>query len=281
MRDQTGPGLAGQAAQARLVGQVVGFTRWVGAGRRLTQRGRLTLADARELVVALDTGDEIDPRIGARVFRTRSSEELAALTVVVELSKALRLVRVSGGRLVAVKKNAGLLEDPLGLLTGVLSEIGTVGRALVPARASGNSMMRGALERTAAAILRLLYGRGQVPLDELQQLAWDTASVMFVLDAPEQTLRRWRSSNDRDACRFVQALQMLGVAQVAGESVELTELGRYVIARWRGEPLPGALLFQMKITLAEVADPPVWRRVLVPAGITLERLHEVIQAAMG
>jgi pRiA4b ORF-3-like protein len=30
-----------------------------------------------------------------------------------------------------------------------------------------------------------------------------------------------------------------------------------------------------------VADPPVWRQVVVPAGYTLDRVHAVIQAAMG
>jgi Plasmid pRiA4b ORF-3-like protein len=30
-----------------------------------------------------------------------------------------------------------------------------------------------------------------------------------------------------------------------------------------------------------VADPPVWRRLLVPAAIRLDRLHQVLQAAMG
>ena len=44
--------------------RVVALTRWVGAGRKLTQTGRLTLAHARELVELLDTGDVIDPQTG-------------------------------------------------------------------------------------------------------------------------------------------------------------------------------------------------------------------------
>jgi Plasmid pRiA4b ORF-3-like protein len=40
-------------------------------------------------------------------------------------------------------------------------------------------------------------------------------------------------------------------------------------------------IFQIKITLIGVSKPPIWRRVLVPAGIRLDRFHETIQAAMG
>ena len=38
--------------------------------------------------------------------------------------------------------------------------------------------------------------------------------------------------------------------------------------------------FQLKITLDQ-SDPPIWRRVIVPANRTLEGLHIVIQMAMG
>ena len=39
-------------------------------------------------------------------------------------------------------------------------------------------------------------------------------------------------------------------------------------------------LFQLKVALKGV-KPPVWRRILVPADITLARLHDVLQVAMG
>ena len=56
------------AAAATPLRQVQMFTEWVGAGRKLTQTGRIILADARELVGLLGTADEIDPKIGDRVF---------------------------------------------------------------------------------------------------------------------------------------------------------------------------------------------------------------------
>lgn len=43
---------------------------------------------------------------------------------------------------------------------------------------------------------------------------------------------------------------------------------------------PGQSTFQVRITLQEV-DPPVWRRILVPGAIHLDKLHLVFQAAMG
>lgn len=39
-------------------------------------------------------------------------------------------------------------------------------------------------------------------------------------------------------------------------------------------------IYQIKITLM-YTTPPIWRRVLVPAGMTMEQLHNVVQAAMG
>src|SRR6266508_2720372 len=55
----------------------------------------------------------------------------------------------------------------------------------------------------------------------------------------------------------------------------------WALGRRLGAPTPGDPVLQVRITLAEVADPAVWRRLLVPAAIRLDRLHQVIQATMG
>lgn len=39
-------------------------------------------------------------------------------------------------------------------------------------------------------------------------------------------------------------------------------------------------IFRLKVTLRR-SKPPIWRRFLVPSGITLKRLHDSIQAVMG
>jgi hypothetical protein len=39
-------------------------------------------------------------------------------------------------------------------------------------------------------------------------------------------------------------------------------------------------VFQLRIRLEDI-DPPIWRRLLVPGGAKLSKLHDVFQAAMG
>jgi hypothetical protein len=85
------------------------------------------------------------------------------------------------------------------------------------------------------------------------------------------------------------ALHVLGVVVLdpgvdperADANAELTDLGRFAIRRLRHMPEPGDPLLQVRITLEDVADPPVWRRVLIPAAYSLDRVHAVIQASMG
>lgn len=48
----------------------------------------------------------------------------------------------------------------------------------------------------------------------------------------------------------------------------------------RGKAARTAPTFQLKVTLRDVR-PPVWRRLIVPADISLDALHTVLQAAMG
>jgi len=79
------------------------------------------------------------------------------------------------------------------------------------------------------------------------------------------------------------ALHVLGVVVLDREadSAGLTDLGWYAIRRVRGMAQPGDPVLQVRVTLAGVNGPPVWRQVVIPAGYTLDRVHGVIQAAMG
>ncbi len=269
-------------AESGLVGQVVDFVRWVGDGRKLTQKGAVTLADARVLVDRLGTGDEIDPAVGERVFKTKSSVELLGLALIVKWAKAARLVRVVRGRLVPVKKAAALLDRPAELWMALFEVFERLGPAFLPS-GWGESFLRSEFADGADALLSALYGRdGAVDLDELCDLAWHTVTAPYVLDhATDMQLVTGRRMNDRDVRRTLHTLARLGAVTLTEDSAELTAVGRHGIRRVRGEPEPGDPVHQITVLLAEVADPPVWRRLLIPAAMPLNRLHDVIQTAMG
>lgn len=55
----------------------------------------------------------------------------------------------------------------------------------------------------------------------------------------------------------------------------MSEDAKQATAHGRGSAL------QLKLSLHGVSKPPVWRRLLVPADMRLDRLHDVIQTSMG
>jgi len=272
------------ADESAVVRRLRTFVEWVGEGRRLTQTGRITLADARMLVPLLETGDEVDPKIGNRVFKITSSQELPELTSIVEWAKAARLVRAAKGRLVPVKKSKPLLERPFELWDRAFEVFPKLGDALCP---SGwvESLLRREFEPASIAVLSRLYG-GAVPVSELFDVAWGTATARYVIEnAPEQHRQTWRRMNDRDTERALGALEALGAVRLSGDAsdrvAQLTPLGLRGVRRLLGEAEPGEPIYQIRVSLLETANPVVWRRLLVSAGIRLDRLHRVIQAAMG
>lgn len=266
----------------RATEQVRALVGWVGAGRKLTQTGRVTLADARALVGLLDTGDRMDPVIGDRTFKTKSSEELYHLTLLIEWAKAARLLRASGGRLLPVKKNAKVLDRPDELRGALFAALPRIGSAVT---SSGwlESLFSHEYDRSLQALLHRLYAdTAPVPLNDLHEAAWQAADPLYVLDdlSPER-LRHLRNANDRDVQRVLVALASLDAVHLTGDTAELTAEGRAETARMRGEPQPGDAVLRITVELDDVDEPRVWRRLLVSAAIRLDRLHSVIQAAMG
>jgi hypothetical protein len=273
------------AGQAQLTGQIRSFMTWLGEGRKLTQTGRIGLADARHLVGLLGTGDTIDPAIGDRVFKTKSSEELAYLTRIVEWMKAARLVRVMGTRLVPVKKNAHLVDRPLDLVLALLKAYPRLGKSLFPRNAWRESLVGDEFTFIAPRILTtLLICQGPCPLGDLNETAFDMIASMYLLAGlSDPQMEMLQETVKTDVTIAIEALGILGVVVLdeADDTAGLTDLGRFAIRRLRGMAEPGDRVLQMRITLRYVDDPPVWRQVLIPAAYPLSRVHRVIQAAMG
>jgi hypothetical protein len=277
--------LEAAAEKAALTGQIRALLAWVGPGRKLTATGRIGLVDARHLVELLGTGDTIDPDIGARVFKTRSSEDLAHLSRIVAWAKAARLVRVTGTRLVPVKKNAALADRPLDLVLALLEAYPRLGQPLFPRNTWRQSLVGDEFTDISQELLtRLLRGAGPCPLGELGDIAYDAIEARYVLASltalQHDSLRRTIAT---DITIAMAALHVLGVVVLDREAgaAGLTDLGRYAIRRVRDMAQPGDRVLQVRVTLADVDGPPVWRQVLIPARYTLDRVHAIVQATMG
>lgn len=272
--------LIAAAEQSASVRQLREFTDWVGEGRKLTQTGRIKLADARELVPLLNTGDTLDPQIGDRVFKTTTTTELPGLNLIVDWARAARLVRVVKGRLVPVQKNKALVSRPLELWDRAFEVFGSLGAALCH-----NAPIEQELERVLSALYARLYD-GPLRLGEACALAWDVASAPYAIQAaPEMHQQTWRRFNDRGAKDALRALHTLGAVTLRGDDpgsvAELTPLGLRAVRLRLGEAGPGDPVYQLTVTLLEVDGPPVWRRMAVSANTSLDRLHSTIQAVMG
>jgi hypothetical protein len=283
--------LEAAAEKAPLTGQIRSLLAWLGEGRKLTQTGRIGLADARHLVGFLGTGDQIDPEIGGRVFKTKSSEELAHLTDIVEWAKAARLVRITGTKLVPVKKNAALADRPLDLVLAMLTAYPKLGKTLFPRNTWRNSLVGDEFADVGHELLTaLLANPGACRLATLSGIANDMIEARYVLS---ELTRQQHDSLERmvavDVAIAMSALHVLGIVVLEPsadrnpdeDSARLTDLGRYAIRRLRGMAQAGDPLLKVRITLMDVDDPPVSRRVVIPAAYSLDRVHAVIQAAMG
>jgi hypothetical protein len=236
-------------------------------------------------VEVLGTGDEIDPEIGDRVFKTTSSEQLAYLSRIVEWMKAARLVRVTGTRLVPVKTNAALTSRPLDLVLALLKAYPRLGKPLFPRNTWRQSLVGDDFAEIGPALLtKLLVSQGPSRMDDLKQAAFEEIAARYLLDQlSQQQMEILRRTIDVDVTIAIAALGILGVVVVGqdNETAQLTALGRFTIRRLRGMAEPGDPVLQVRITLCYVDDPPVWRQVLIPAAYPLSRVHQVIQAAMG
>jgi len=276
--------MAVAVASVPVLRQVAALTRWVGAGRKLTQTGQLTMADARHLVALLATGDEIDPVIGKRVFHTRSSADLTGLAVVVAWAKAAGLLRVVRGRLVPVKKNQALLDQPTALWAAMFAAFDQLGPVICPSRWFASLLSDNFADGIAMLFTAITEGGGAVEINEVREQVWSVLSTRYYLDdATDEQLGRLRKVTDNDLRRATDELVALGALaedDANNSTLGLTPLADRALRARKGAMTPGDPVAQIKVTLLDT-DPPVWRRLLVPAAIRLDRLDRVIQAAMG
>lgn len=90
-----------EAATAAYVTKLETLRDYVGVdGKSLTDRGHLRVADGRALVDLIDTGDQLDPKIGYRTIRTESSATLCRLNLMIDVAIEAGALGVRQHRLV-------------------------------------------------------------------------------------------------------------------------------------------------------------------------------------
>jgi hypothetical protein len=222
--------LTAAAAESPLVRRLRTLTGWVGTeGRKLTGAGNLTVADGKHLVAELGL---VDPERLASL-RVRSAADLPGLDPLLELAKHLRLVRVYGGRLRAVKQSRQLVEDPL-LLCGRVVEAITTSLASPSPMAILEERLAGGTSEAAFELLESLY-EGQAPctLGDFAGHLWDD-HIEPLGDGPDPT-------------RIAGLLRLAVEVEVGLIAGLLEETGLLEVDRPGEEALDGAR--------AEVADP--------------------------
>ncbi|MFJ8190049.1 hypothetical protein ACIQ8D_09810 [Streptomyces sp. NPDC096094] len=196
-----------RAEASTTVVQLRGLAEWAGQdGRPVTATGRLRMAEARELVDVLGTGDRIEG--------VRSSADLPRLGLLMEWAKKARLVRVVKGRLYAVAKARPVLADPLRLWLRAFDACFELRQALIGARSGWHieSMLFDVYEDVLDDVLNTLYSLPYpMPWLRLRDTVHLAYRSSFQLDAGSDLRHRmWFEHADRDLRAVLDLLDDLG-----------------------------------------------------------------------
>ncbi|HTJ74298.1 MAG TPA: hypothetical protein VL337_02950, partial [Acidimicrobiales bacterium] len=201
-RRRRGRRVPGRRSHPRVVRRLAEF---VGDGRKLTQTGNLTLADARALVDLLETGDVVDQRIGSRTFTTRSAAELRRLSLVFTWAKKAGVLRVTHGRVIATKCGAAVAADPGASFDRAVGALLAMGALSAQRRPDWWPEVNQLLDYVV---------QGPLPIDDLADVA--AAAVLDAFSFP-----RWDDASvarmiGHDVVDMVDVFELAGVVRRAG-----------------------------------------------------------------
>ena len=201
--------------------QLVGF---YGDGRKLTQTGQPTLADARLLVAALGTQDRLDEELHGLTIRTRSAADLPELAFTIRWALAAGALRKEHGKLKATAAWRKLAPKPLDRWLRAAHAVAQLGP--LAALHAGNRYRDDdeVLDELLPAVLDRLTV-GPTPYEDLLDLVLDLADDIY----------EWRGSwmQDPDHRRrsfgwdLDQLADILGWAAIADRTGSTTEPDDY------------------------------------------------------
>nr|MDQ6911229.1 hypothetical protein [Actinomycetota bacterium] len=204
-------------AQAPVLDMFAEMAAYIGDGRKLTQKGNLTMADARALVELLGTGDVVDEVIGDRTFRTTSSAELYRLHHLFIWAKKAGVVRVKHGKAIATKAGLAIMADPGAFFERAVGALLALGALSSQRSRSGWFARPDVDELLDEAVVFLLvrpYVLGApVPIDDLAEVATDGVLGAFTFSSlSDDEVKR---SITPDVVDMIDALELAGVVRRA------------------------------------------------------------------
>ena len=205
--------LVAAAERSPLVVKLRKFAEWVGDGRALTGTGTLKLADARELVALLDTGDGLggdDPPV-------RTSADLPHLAVLFELAKRARIVRVVKGKLMRVAKAAPLAKNALALWTEAFDALPEPGLLVKPSGwAPGYAILLDEmLGIVLPDVLNTIYGMPEpIPVVRLAESTWLACEEFSHVDLEPSSESLWRDGFAMEFRRLLTKLAEFGAVEL-------------------------------------------------------------------
>ena len=269
---------------AREAPAMVRFARFVDhvtTPRKLTEKGNLKLADARELIALLEVDDRLDETIGERTFKTKSSTELPMLDLTFRWARAARLVKVRKGELSATQAGRRLDRDVLQTVYQALHGLLELGVLAHHYREDpyGFGWYAEEVDAEVPVWLLRLYEHGHLEIEELVTETWELLLDRFDLDhVPADKLAFHRRLVESGVRRILGRLQELGIVTVTdvdqvensvgtedrGGGVALTDLGVWAVQR---------------MASVELDAPVVGALVDVPAGELLRQATDMAEDA--
>jgi hypothetical protein len=254
--------IAASKAAAPILAMFRDLAGFAGEGRKLTQKGNLTLADARVLVDLLGTGDTMDGRHGDRTLRTRSAADLPRLRLVFGWAKKAGILRVRHGKVIATRLGHELgrglpasSDELFDRAADALVALGPLTAQRDPSWAFAWPEVNELLDQLAVHLLISPYvARCAVPVEELADAAADAVLRAFEFGSLTDKLVAVRVAVD--VVVILEAFELAGVVrrigadvtdpesgQQLGRSVELTPAGAVTVRRLlveSGYDAPGA-----------------------------------------